>query len=79
MQHEHAGTTWVVYRTALERRAEARRTAMSTDEFGAIEIEENDLDTAGITGEDNPRTYQVDPPGDEKGPVDYRENNPLID
>jgi hypothetical protein len=79
MQHEQANGTWVVWRTALERRAQARREAMSVEEFGAIETEKYDLDTAGITGEDNPRTYQVEPWGDEKGPIDYREDNPLID
>jgi hypothetical protein len=44
------------------KRAEARRTAFSKFEFGPIEREKYDLDTAGITGEDNPRSYTVNRP-----------------
>lgn len=44
------------------KRIEARQTAFSTDEFGDIEITKFDLDTAGITGQDNPRTYMIDRP-----------------
>lgn len=60
-----------------EMRAEARRTAFSVDEFGDIETTKFDLDTAGITGKDNPRTYQVDRPlnevqGQQKNGTDIR-------
>jgi hypothetical protein len=43
-------------------RAEARRTAFSVEEFGDIEQTKYDLDTAGITGADNPQSYTVDRP-----------------
>lgn len=60
----------------LRFRAEARRTAMSAEEFSDIERERYDLDTAGITGEANPQTYVTDPVfGD---PVDRRDD-PLMD
>lgn len=65
-----------VSRDFLEFRAEARRTAMSEEEFSPIERERYDLDTAGITGEANPSTYVTDPVfGD---PVDRRDD-PLMD
>lgn len=44
-----------------EQRQEARETAFSLDEFGETEITKFDLDTAGITGQDNDRTYEWDP------------------
>jgi|AKVG01.1.fsa_nt_gi hypothetical protein len=44
-----------------EQRQAARLTAFSTDEFSDTEITKYDLDTAGITGEDNPRSYTTDP------------------
>ena len=44
-----------------ERREEARQTAMGKEEFGDIEQEKYDLDTARITGEQNPETYRGDP------------------
>lgn len=44
------------------KRAEARRTAFNLNEFGPIEQNKFDLDTAGITGEDNPRSYTVKRP-----------------
>ena len=40
-----------------EFRANARRTAFSPAEFGDIETEKYDLETAGITGRENPETY----------------------
>lgn len=55
-----------------ENRVEARRTAFSIDEFGPIEQTKYDLDTAGITGKDNPRTYKVDKAMNE---VDGTQNN----
>lgn len=76
MQHEQEKGAWVVSRKALERRQQARENAMSLDEFGEIEIEESDLDTARITGRENPRTYEIEPYGDKKGPIDYREHDP---
>lgn len=45
-----------------EFRIRARREAFSTDEFANSEITEYDLDTAGITGQDNPKSYQYDRP-----------------
>lgn len=60
----------------LRFRAEARRTAMSAEEFGPIERERYDLDTAGINGEENPETYLAEPYGGE--PYDRR-NDPLMD
>lgn len=61
----------------LRFRAVARRTAMSAEEFGPIERERYDLDTAGITGEANPEVYQTDP----YGPHDSydRRDDPLMD
>lgn len=38
-------------------RINARRTAFSPDLFAQSDFIRFDLDTAGITGEDNPRTY----------------------
>ena len=43
-------------------RINARRTAFSIDEFGDIDITKYDLDTAGITGQDNPESYSYDRP-----------------
>jgi hypothetical protein len=40
-----------------EFRANARKTAFSKEEFSAIDQERHDLETAGITGEDNPESY----------------------
>lgn len=44
-----------------EFREEARHEAMSKEEFSEIEQEKYDLDTAGITGAQNPRTWKGDP------------------
>ena len=52
-----------------EFRVNARRTAFNVDEFGEIEQVKYDLDTAGITGEDNPRSYTV------KRPVNSADGN----
>lgn len=76
VQHERENGAWAVWRTALDRRQDARRTAMSEDEFSPQEIEAYELDTARITGEDNDRTYHVEPWGDDEGPIDYREVDP---
>ena len=38
-------------------REKARRTSFSKEEFSDIDQERYDLDTAGITGEDNPESY----------------------
>lgn len=45
-----------------EFRARARRTAFSPEEFSEGDQIEYDLDTAGITGADNPRSFEVDRP-----------------
>ena len=42
-------------------RQEARENAFSINEFGAAEIVRFDLDTARITGRENPDTYKYDP------------------
>ena len=42
-------------------RREARENAFSINEFGDIEITRFDLDTARITGRENPDTYTLDP------------------
>lgn len=47
-----------------EFRQTARKTAFSPDEFSETEKVKYDLDTARITGEENPRTYTVDRPID---------------
>lgn len=75
-QHELGNNTWVVWREALERRQDAREHAMSEAEFGPQKTETYELDSAGITGEDNPKTYQVNPYGDDKAPIDYRDVDP---
>jgi hypothetical protein len=43
-------------------RINARRTAFSKEEFSESEQVEYDLDTADITGKDNPRSYTYDRP-----------------
>jgi len=40
-----------------QQRQRAREIGFSLDEFSDEEITKYDLDTAGITGKDNPRTY----------------------
>lgn len=55
-----------VWATWHERRQEARETAFSVDEFGETEITEFDLDTAGITGKDNKRSFTHDRPLNEE-------------
>lgn len=45
-----------------EERQEARENAFSLLEFSDIDITRWDLDTADITGKDNPRTYRIDRP-----------------
>lgn len=42
-----------------EERIKARKTAFNIDEFGEIEIEKFDLDTADITGKDHPMSYTI--------------------
>lgn len=55
-------------------RIDARHNAFSVDEFGETDIVKYDLDTAGITGEDNPKTYQYDRPlNEERRGIDVRE------
>jgi hypothetical protein len=61
-----------VWSTWHEKRAEARRTAFNPNEFGDIEQTKFDLDTARITGAENPRSYQVDRPLNE---VEGQQNN----
>jgi hypothetical protein len=56
-----------VNREWREFRVMARRTAFSPEEFGPSDRVQYDLDTAGITGADNPRTYTVDRPVTEEG------------
>lgn len=50
-----------------EMRERARRTTFSLAEWSPEEITRWDLDTAGITGRDNPRTYRIDRPIDTLG------------
>lgn len=50
-----------------EFRQNARETAFDESEFGPIEKERYDLDTAGITGEENPRTYSIRDPTEVAG------------
>lgn len=45
-----------------EFRREARESAFSIEEFGDTERVEYDLDTAGITGQDNPDSYDNNRP-----------------
>jgi len=45
-------------------RANARRTANSKEEFAEADQVKYDLDTAQITGEDNPRNFTYDRPVD---------------
>ena len=52
-----------------EKRETARRTTFSLAEWSQEEITRWDLDTADITGRDNPRTYRVDRPVDGPGQV----------
>lgn len=56
VQHER-GNGKFVWSSWHRRRQEARETAMSEEEFSEQEQNAFDLDTAGITGEDNPETY----------------------
>ena len=59
-----------------EKREDARRNAFSVDEFGETDKVKFDLETAGITGEDNPRTYQFDRPlNEERRGIDVRDFN----
>jgi len=44
-----------------ESRQEARETAFSINEFGESEKVKYDLDTAGITGQDNIKSYKYRP------------------
>jgi len=43
------------------RRIQARKEAFSIDEFSQEDIVRYDLDTARITGSENPRSYLVNP------------------
>jgi len=47
-----------------EARINARKTAFSVQEFSDEDVIRYDLDTADISGEDNPRTYTVNRPID---------------
>lgn len=60
MMHQRSNGGRGVHAEWHEFRDEARRTAFSAEEFSEIDQERYDLDTAGITGEDNPETYQGD-------------------
>jgi hypothetical protein len=78
VQDGRSNNAWLVWTEALAFRQHARETAMSADEFGPQETEKYELQNAGITGQDNPRTYELEPYGGEKGkePIDYREVDP---
>lgn len=66
-----------VWREYLERRQEARETAMSADEFGPIETAKFDLDTARIDGMENPESYRIETLNDKTDEVDdYRDVDP---
>lgn len=73
-QYPHSEPAQWVNGEFLRFRAEARRTAMSAEEFGPIERERYDLDTAGITGEANPDVYTYDVFGTDTT-VDRRDDN----
>lgn len=49
-------------------RSFARRNAFSENEFSEIEQNRFDLDTARITGADNPKTFRTEPPLDPEVP-----------
>lgn len=55
MQHERSSP--VVWTKWHRERQDARENAMSPEEFSPQERDAFDLDDAGVTGEDNPRTY----------------------
>jgi hypothetical protein len=55
-----------------EFRHEARTTAFDIQEFGDIDIEKYDLETARITGQENPDTYTWRRPLYPEGPFDIR-------
>lgn len=57
------------------RRREARENHHSLSEFSDIEIERYDLETAGVTGEDNPETYK----GENFGPDPIRKPHDMRD
>lgn len=79
MQHERANGGSPIWRDWHVEREEARRSEMNEAFFGPIETERYDLDTAGITGEDNPETYRIEPYGATQESVDYREVDPRFD
>lgn len=79
VQHERSNSGSVTWRRWHEERQLARETAMSEDEFGPVETEQFDLDTAQITGESNPESYRLEPYGADQDPVDYRETDPRFD
>lgn len=56
-------------------RANARHLAMDIIEYSDIEVEQFDLDTAQLTGADNPRTFTTTPSqvGDRSNPYDVRD------
>lgn len=76
-QHHFGNSGSNVWAEWHRRREEARRTAMSDAEFGPIETERFDLDTADITGEDNPETFRSEPFGP-SAPRDRR-GDPRLD
>lgn len=75
MQHERSNSGSKVWREWHEQRRQARETAMSSDEFGPVETEAYDLDTADIEGDTNPESFEVETrTGDT---VDYRDIDPV--
>jgi|APHM01.1.fsa_nt_gi hypothetical protein len=74
MQFARSETGKKVDRRWHKARISARREAFSIEEFSDEEIIRFDLDTAGITGKDNPRTYTVNRPIDllDKNGLDLR-------
>jgi hypothetical protein len=76
-QHHFGNAGSKAWRRWHEERQQARETAMSASEFGPIETEHFDLDTANITGEENPETYRTEPYGPSE-PRDRRDD-PLVD
>jgi hypothetical protein len=55
-----------------ETRHAARVSTFNVEEWSDIEITKYDLDTADITGEDNPRSYEID---NQSAEIDGVQNN----
>lgn len=74
MQHHRDNSGSPVWASWHAGRQDARETAMDVDEFSDGEVEQFDLDTARITGRENPDTYTTEPYGKGREPYDIRED-----